>query len=349
MSKNHNRDQIIDVAKGLGIVFVVVGHINSETLKTLQSFVYQFHVPLFFILSGIFLEVRTDMKAFAIKRFKRLYIPAILWNTIFYILIVILQYYTMNNKVAIADFLKHNILQLFGLRTNALGGAIWFLYTLMRASIIYALIEKFLRTFITREQLHLSCIAVVSFAIGFLTQLPFELEKDFVGLFFMCIGRCYYISGAHIAIINQRSLTKSIIVTVSALILIISLRYNTFDIAYNNYGHFYISIGTSLLGTLMTICVSSIITIESASVRKYLCYIGQKSMWILIGHFAAFKIVILFEILYYHVPMSNIFAHPTFNAYGIWSVLYVAIGIFLPVLTSIIYKKYIISKRTCNQ
>ena len=48
------RDTVVDVAKGIGIITVIIGHLNhffsyDDLIPTL---VYSFHMPLFIILSG---------------------------------------------------------------------------------------------------------------------------------------------------------------------------------------------------------------------------------------------------------------------------------------------------------
>lgn len=45
------RIEWIDIAKGLGIILVVLGHCKSES-SCIHQFIYMFHMPLFFILSG---------------------------------------------------------------------------------------------------------------------------------------------------------------------------------------------------------------------------------------------------------------------------------------------------------
>ena len=45
---NQGRLQHIDIAKGIAICLMVYGHTNSYGM----SFIYSFHMPLFFILSG---------------------------------------------------------------------------------------------------------------------------------------------------------------------------------------------------------------------------------------------------------------------------------------------------------
>ena len=47
----------IDAVKGLGIALIVLGHIASvETPSTLYLYIYAFHVPLFFFVSGLTLK-----------------------------------------------------------------------------------------------------------------------------------------------------------------------------------------------------------------------------------------------------------------------------------------------------
>ena len=49
---SNQRIQYIDIAKGIGILLVVIGHcINS--LSFLGKWIWSFHMPLFFVISGL--------------------------------------------------------------------------------------------------------------------------------------------------------------------------------------------------------------------------------------------------------------------------------------------------------
>ncbi len=52
----NNRNIAIDIAKIIGIALVVLGHVSGSgegpELVCIRNLVYQFHVPLFFFLSG---------------------------------------------------------------------------------------------------------------------------------------------------------------------------------------------------------------------------------------------------------------------------------------------------------
>ena len=59
------REKYIDVAKGFGILLVVYGHVISNCdlrpdLTLIQKFIYSFHMPLFFFISGYCLGLRKD-------------------------------------------------------------------------------------------------------------------------------------------------------------------------------------------------------------------------------------------------------------------------------------------------
>lgn len=45
-----SRAEWIDVLKGIGIILVVIGHVNTKGF--LVQWLYTFHMPLFFALSG---------------------------------------------------------------------------------------------------------------------------------------------------------------------------------------------------------------------------------------------------------------------------------------------------------
>ncbi|HIE25447.1 MAG TPA: hypothetical protein EYP74_05530 [Anaerolineales bacterium] len=72
------RIQYIDIAKGIGILLVVLGHNDMNAYHPLlHRFIYAFHIPLFFFLSGIFFNPNRDFKTLVKKRFDGLIKPLI--------------------------------------------------------------------------------------------------------------------------------------------------------------------------------------------------------------------------------------------------------------------------------
>lgn len=47
------RNPVFDIMKGIGILLVLIGHLPG-LLPGLKTFIYSFHMPLFFLLAGYF-------------------------------------------------------------------------------------------------------------------------------------------------------------------------------------------------------------------------------------------------------------------------------------------------------
>ncbi len=65
----------IDIAKGIGMILVIVGHINAS--EYLTRLIFCFHMPLFFFLSGV-VHKRGNIK----KYFQQLIVPMLIWGFI---------------------------------------------------------------------------------------------------------------------------------------------------------------------------------------------------------------------------------------------------------------------------
>lgn len=91
------RDLTMDVAKGVGIILVVIGHAwrgleaagmigNPWLFQLIDRLIYNFHMPLFFILSGMTFQawaLKRPVGEAAISRVTRLLWPLALWTYLF--------------------------------------------------------------------------------------------------------------------------------------------------------------------------------------------------------------------------------------------------------------------------
>ena len=84
-----NRIEEVDISKGIGMVLVITGHLCVSA--SLRNFIYSFHMPLFFILSGIVYNIaRTRArKAIQIKKILTKYIE---WSGIYLVFDYIVRY-----------------------------------------------------------------------------------------------------------------------------------------------------------------------------------------------------------------------------------------------------------------
>jgi len=71
------RDPLLDILKGIGVFFVVFAHTCTSRAS---GFVYLFHMPLFFFLSGAALSFSKDTDYHFGKRLYRMMIPYIVFS-----------------------------------------------------------------------------------------------------------------------------------------------------------------------------------------------------------------------------------------------------------------------------
>src|SRR5690606_24273652 len=76
------RDDKIDIAKGLGIFLVIWGHnLNTGYIGTI---IYSFHMPLFFMLSGIFHKQASSIMKMVKSKSRSLLLPFIFFSLFAY-------------------------------------------------------------------------------------------------------------------------------------------------------------------------------------------------------------------------------------------------------------------------
>lgn len=76
------REAEFDIAKGILILCVVIGHGGSDAVA---DFMYRFHMPLFFILSGYFMQKHSNVSEYATSQFKKLMIPYFMYMAVDFI------------------------------------------------------------------------------------------------------------------------------------------------------------------------------------------------------------------------------------------------------------------------
>ena len=80
------RNTTISIAKGIAIILMVIAH--AEAPGWLCKFIFEFHMPLFFITAGYFFSLKylNDEATFVKKRVKGLYWPFVKWAVFFLII-----------------------------------------------------------------------------------------------------------------------------------------------------------------------------------------------------------------------------------------------------------------------
>ncbi len=185
----------IDAAKGLLIICIVFGHVSGEHYY--DHFIFSFHVPAFFVLTGILLYEKGSC-SFAKKRVWKCVVQYICFNILaigmrFLFLLVLDGSNLLHDmKIAILKFLSG-----YGML------ALWYIYSYVIARLLFSFIEKRLCptmryiTYASSLALSLVCKIVVrdnifSFHIfaqeSFLGYFLIGLCRSFACAFYIFVG-----------------------------------------------------------------------------------------------------------------------------------------------------------------
>ena len=82
------RIEYFDTAKFIGMMMIILGHFG---VPEINRFVYTFHIPLFFLISGYFYAPRESTVLLVKNKFRQLIIPYIL------VMLVVICIYGMQN------------------------------------------------------------------------------------------------------------------------------------------------------------------------------------------------------------------------------------------------------------
>lgn len=189
---NNKRIKWIDSAKGISIILMIIGHCLLVD-NFFRNFIFSFHIPLFFILSGYNLREINSFREFGdslLKDFKKLFVPSL-----FIIIVCNIVKFSNFGLLYILKNIFISILWSNGVGTVLFGsfvpisGAFWFLACLFVSKNIvrlidYCVIKKF-RIFVY------IFIILFGFIIGNYCWLPFSFDICLASVLFLKIGIIY--------------------------------------------------------------------------------------------------------------------------------------------------------------
>ena len=135
----------VDVTKGFLMILVVIGHYPGELDFPLSKYIYWFHMPAFFILSGMFFKPAVEkglLKSTIYKRFMQLIVPYLF----FLIGITVIRYGIQfgSGNFNISWFLDDVWKLIVGGRfVRGAYGVFWFVTTLFFAYLIFLWLTKY--------------------------------------------------------------------------------------------------------------------------------------------------------------------------------------------------------------
>lgn len=286
----------VDVAKGIGIILVVLAHCSGCSI--LGNLINAFHMPLFFCLSGLFLFHKNEsFKRFLNKKAKSLLFPCLVFGILLSTYSTALDYVRGESEIPLG-------LRYVGLfintRHNPYPGSLWFFLALFLVELMLYFIHKIIHSNVCRLIIVLAisimgCLYNQIYKVG----LPWSIDIALICILFTEIG---YMCKLNMDL-GHNSWLKGVL---SLVIFIIAFylnevaldnNVNLFSSDYGCYPLFYLA---AFSGTFIVYSLANII-----KQNQLLQYLGQNSLLIYSLHFL---LLLVISVVYTHIPIKGVFS-----------------------------------------
>ncbi|MDD4248349.1 MAG: acyltransferase family protein [Methanosarcina sp.] len=281
----------IDTLKGIAIILVVVGHLSIY--DDLGLYIYSFHMPLFFFISGYLFNMKkykdVPMK-FLQNKAKTLLLPYLSFTAISYLFYItcdfLLRIYqpAFQIETMLGKGLFFNLNNIFFIQKELINTPLWFLVCLFTTETLFYFISK---RFYKSKYNVFFYIVILSF-VGYICssyssiRLPWELDIAFTAIVFYATG--FYFHKYYDELFFKKGIHIFLILFIMNLLIgFQNQRVNMLGLVYNNYILFYLS---AFSGILVYFYLD-----QKIGSFKILEYYGKNSLIILGMHYLIISIL----------------------------------------------------------
>lgn len=335
------RNQYIDVIKGIGIISIVIGHASWSIELAGYSiqigpFVYLYHLAIFFFCSGyLYKNNSTYFWEFIAKRLKRLLVPFIGY-TVFYLIFrnVFIEMGILKGE---KYDLENWIISITNMITfNGVGeflGAFWFLPVLFFSVSLYAAVD-YITAYIRKYKIKI-CLRGICYT-AFAALGIYTTEKGFGLLYNIQIAYLMapVIAAGHLCSVYKNKLNKTVHTAgflISAVILVIVIKVDIGIIELSKFMiiNRYLFYPVTFCGIYFCLCLGKIIG-KSKILESCFALAGKMSFDIMALHFLAFKLVdfVVCSILN-KKDIMNVFPHSFDHMWPLYDIAGIAIPIMM--------------------
>ena len=268
------------MAKGISIILVILGHCLPDN-NIFKNYIYSFHMPLFYIVSGMF-YVKRNIKEQLRRDFKKLIVPYLATS----LCIIVLK--TLESFISGTDvfktFSKWCLSMLYGTgeKVDFLGldvqpiGAIWFLLSLFWTKLLYNVIVQVTNSNSCKIYIIIIFLSIFGLVLPKYIWLPLSIETSLITILFYRLGYDF----KHYNIIEHLNAKKIVLLTL--VWGTISCKIQT-SVVSSYYSMYYINILSGVIGSIVLLyfCIK-LKKIEKA--QLILTWFGNNSLFILCFH-----------------------------------------------------------------
>lgn len=256
------RISYIDMAKGIGIILVVAGH-SGFLSESALTWIMSFHMPLFFILSGMLLSHtnadRQNMSSFLKKKARSILIPYFSFSALSILFSAILD------NASFASYLPNALLQTFTFYGISV---LWFLPALFLGETVFLFIRKKTTLLVSGILYLVICLLTVLGANTYHYHyvIDFENIMSLLGAYFIAVfvrtgiaisflAMGYYLQHFVFCAEKKKALYALSSVLFLLLNIFLSARNGKVDLNYMLFNNYLLYFSAALFGSLFVICL----------------------------------------------------------------------------------------------
>lgn len=275
------RIKYLDIAKGIAIILVVLGH--SSCPQFLWGGVYAFHMPLFFFISGCFfppIVSLSQFRIFVLKKVKGLYMPLLVWSIGYWLIGYILYHGNIyGNYETNIEIFKRLCRIVFTMSDTQILGS-WFIQVLF-VDFIFLGAMSLLFSSKVRD---LKIIMLVVLFIFEMVQMNIRGRSNYLSLFI--VSSIYILCGGYLRYLKADKiyLSNTLLLCVIFFSLLIGFFYSD-EIPRLTQLNWISYMVLSIPGIICTLSISKRIALYgSIPMRKSLEYFGKNTYTVLTVH-----------------------------------------------------------------
>ncbi len=275
------RTRSVDVAKGIAIIFIILGHLN---VPSINRFVFTFHVPIFYLITGYYLRENKTVAEVIRKKGRTLLIPYAV------ICLVIITLGTLKGVLqgsGLSEFKEWLAASIYGAGGTLNHpfhirgiGAIWFLWALFWGSVFLQV------SFKLDERIRPVFIAAL-FLTGVITKkwiwLPLSLQESACAAFFLYIGFLYRKAEKTLQELPAEVKWFSALFALAVWVFFIK-DFQSFWLVQCDFGRGIVDIFGSVCACAVVLLISGMIDRRINPLAKFFAFFGRYSLLALCVH-----------------------------------------------------------------
>lgn len=256
------RKEEYDIAKALGIFLVILGHMPSIVPENIRTWIYSFHMPLFYVISGYFskdINSRENFFKYIKRKWRGLMNPYIVICATFFAIDLVCGRISWNQ---IGRELQSICCGMQGVQ--------WFLYNLFIVSLLFS-ISRMIKSIKIQYGFIILCV-LLSCIIGEKSN-QFQIASALYGIGFYYLG---FIKGKSI----EYNLKKAMFSIVASIIGVGILSHWNISRILDMKSNYHVDI---LINYCLAFCgiyaiISLSIVLKKTMLAKFLIYVGRNSL-----------------------------------------------------------------------